>query len=84
MSRLSTLRCIGLASAFAVTVFATAASANGLFPFIQPFAVPQAAQAPRDADDGIQQIERLRRQVVDYPSREAAGTVIVDTPHTYL
>ncbi|MBS0534955.1 MAG: L,D-transpeptidase [Proteobacteria bacterium] len=27
---------------------------------------------------------RLQRQVVDYPSREAPGTIIVDTPHTYL
>ena len=27
---------------------------------------------------------RLQRQVVDYPSREAPGTVIIDTPHTYL
>ena len=27
---------------------------------------------------------RLRRQVVDYPTAEAPGTVIVDTPNTYL
>ncbi len=27
---------------------------------------------------------RLRRQIVEYSSAEAAGTVIVDTPHTYL
>jgi lipoprotein-anchoring transpeptidase ErfK/SrfK len=26
----------------------------------------------------------LRRQVVAYPTREPAGTVIIDTPHTYL
>jgi lipoprotein-anchoring transpeptidase ErfK/SrfK len=26
----------------------------------------------------------LRRRIVDYPSREAPGTVIVDTPNTYL
>jgi lipoprotein-anchoring transpeptidase ErfK/SrfK len=26
----------------------------------------------------------LRRQVVEYSTREASGTVIVDTPHTYL
>jgi lipoprotein-anchoring transpeptidase ErfK/SrfK len=28
--------------------------------------------------------EELRRQVVDYPTREAAGTIVVDTPHTFL
>jgi lipoprotein-anchoring transpeptidase ErfK/SrfK len=27
---------------------------------------------------------RLQRQVVDYPSREPRGTVIIDTPHTFL
>jgi len=27
---------------------------------------------------------RLQRQVVDYPTREAPGTVIVDTPNTFL
>ena len=27
---------------------------------------------------------RLQRQVVDYPSNEAPGTIIIDTPHTYL
>ena len=26
----------------------------------------------------------LQRQIVDYPTREAPGTIIVDTPHTYL
>jgi lipoprotein-anchoring transpeptidase ErfK/SrfK len=26
----------------------------------------------------------LKRQVVDYPTQEPAGTVIIDTPHTYL
>jgi len=27
---------------------------------------------------------RLQRQVVNYPSREAPGTIIIDTPHTFL
>ena len=27
---------------------------------------------------------RLQRQVVSYSGREAPGTVIIDTPHTYL
>ena len=26
----------------------------------------------------------LRRQVVSYPTREAAGTIVIDTPNTYL
>ena len=28
--------------------------------------------------------ERLKRQVVAYDTREPAGTIIIDTPHTYL
>jgi lipoprotein-anchoring transpeptidase ErfK/SrfK len=27
---------------------------------------------------------RLRRQIVDYPTREPAGTIVIDTRHTYL
>jgi lipoprotein-anchoring transpeptidase ErfK/SrfK len=38
----------------------------------------------RDSYEGAQQADRFHRQVVDYPTREAAGTVIIDTPHTYL
>jgi lipoprotein-anchoring transpeptidase ErfK/SrfK len=99
MSRTS-IRCLAFASAMAAAVFATAASANPLefFPFGQPFSYQQpAAQAPsfarepdtrnsyaRDTYEGAQEGDRFRRQVIDYPSREAAGTVIVDTPHTYL
>ena len=45
-------------------------------------AEPQTA-APSDNEDDAMPA-RLRRQVVDYPSREAPGTIIVDTPHTYL
>src|SRR5262249_19161588 len=26
----------------------------------------------------------LRRQLVDYPTTEVAGTIVIDTPHTYL
>jgi lipoprotein-anchoring transpeptidase ErfK/SrfK len=45
------------------------------------------AHANFDADIGNEDATlapRLQRQVVDYPSREAAGTIIVDTAHTYL
>jgi lipoprotein-anchoring transpeptidase ErfK/SrfK len=35
-------------------------------------------------DENAQLDPRLQRQVVNYPSQEAPGTIIVDTPHTYL
>jgi len=49
-------------------------------------AMPQAAEpaTPQVDDENSQLAPRLQRQLVDYPSREVPGTVIVDTPHTYL
>ena len=35
-------------------------------------------------DPAVQMPERLRRQIVEYTGREAPGTIIVDTPNTYL
>ena len=66
------------------------ARAETLFPFFdaqQYQAAPRAAApaAPSDEEsENTQLAPRLQRQVVDYPSREAPGTVIVDTPHTFL
>jgi lipoprotein-anchoring transpeptidase ErfK/SrfK len=45
-------------------------------------AAPQATAPSDDEDDALP--ARLQRQVVDYPSHEAPGTIVVDTPHTYL
>jgi lipoprotein-anchoring transpeptidase ErfK/SrfK len=45
--------------------------------------VPQDA-APGPADEDAALDSRLQQQIVDYPTREAAGTVIIDTPHTFL
>src|SRR5262245_17719308 len=44
------------------------------------------APALRDDDAGSGAVEspRLRRQLVDYATREAPGTIIIDTPNTYL
>ena len=51
-----------------------------------------AARSSREAAEDASQEElsqgdlpaNLRRQVVDYPTQEPAGTVVIDTPHTYL
>jgi lipoprotein-anchoring transpeptidase ErfK/SrfK len=72
---------------------ATAAPQGQLlpFPFIltpPPGAAPPAVDtAPLAQDDEATVFElpaRLKRQIVNYPTREAAGTVIIDTPNTYL
>src|SRR5262249_28162936 len=60
-----------------------------LFPF---FLVPQTQYAPPPAVAAPSEDERstfelparLRRQVVSYATREAPGTIIIDTPNTYL
>jgi lipoprotein-anchoring transpeptidase ErfK/SrfK len=46
-------------------------------------AEPQQAQ-PDVTDENAELAPRLRRQIVSYPSKEAPGTIIIDTPHTYL
>jgi len=45
---------------------------------------PYEAIAPEPEESAAAMPENLRRQIVDYPTREAAGTIIVDTPNTYL
>src|SRR5260221_3928317 len=80
-------------SALALSGPAAAAPAQ-LFPFIltppaflappAPFAPPPAA-APSDDEGVVHELPaRLKRQIVSYAGREAAGTVIIDTPNTYL
>jgi len=54
----------------------TSAGSFLVSPFNQILRDPAGSEAPPAA--------QLRRQVVEYPSREASGTIIVDTAHTYL
>jgi lipoprotein-anchoring transpeptidase ErfK/SrfK len=66
-----------------------AANAEPLFAFLTPPAqtqiAPQAVEpAPADEPDDAKIDPRLKRQIVDYNGKEAAGTIIVDTPHTFL
>ncbi len=58
--------------------------------FAQPQPAPQYAPAdqadqfPSDQGEDAQLDPSLQRQVVDYPTREAPGTIVIDTPNTYL
>ena len=66
-----------------------AATPLPLFPFIMTPPVqsaPPPAQAAPSEDEGavVEMPARLKRQIVNYATREAAGTVIIDTPNTYL
>jgi lipoprotein-anchoring transpeptidase ErfK/SrfK len=86
-----------LAALFAAAMAGAPAQAQPLFAFFSPptqaYAPPAQTQIappqritpqPQDDDTDVALPARLRRQIVDYPSREAPGTIIVDTPHTYL
>lgn len=60
-----------------------------LFPFIMTppaqSAPPSAQPAPsQDQGSAIEMPARLKRQIVTYATREAPGTIIIDTPNTYL
>src|SRR5256884_2204040 len=77
------------ALAIGATAFSAPAAAAPLplFPFFLPQieAAPPPVQAvPQDEDRAVELPARLRRQVVSYPTREAPGTIIIDTPNTYL
>jgi lipoprotein-anchoring transpeptidase ErfK/SrfK len=68
---------------------AAAAPPAQLFPFILTPPVLSAPPSMRSApseDEGtlVEMPARLKRQIVSYATREAPGTVIIDTPSTYL
>jgi lipoprotein-anchoring transpeptidase ErfK/SrfK len=81
-----------IATVVAATAFATTASANPFFLFGNPapaqddanqayaYAPVERTMPQQDYD----QSSRLRRQVVEYRTGEAPGTIIIDTPNTYL
>jgi lipoprotein-anchoring transpeptidase ErfK/SrfK len=50
----------------------------------QPVASPSQDANQEDLGQSADLPANLRRQVVDYPTQEPAGTVVIDTPHTYL
>jgi lipoprotein-anchoring transpeptidase ErfK/SrfK len=91
-ARLNSRLAAAAISALAIGTFAfsgTAAAAPvQLFPFFAPpaqYAPPPVQTAPSDDEDTVREMPaRLKRQVVNYATREAPGTIIIDTPNTYL
>jgi lipoprotein-anchoring transpeptidase ErfK/SrfK len=80
------------AAAFAAP---TAAAPVQLFPFLTPptesaspptESAPPSVQSAPSADEGTSGAlpARLKRQIVSYATREAPGTIVIDTPNTYL
>jgi lipoprotein-anchoring transpeptidase ErfK/SrfK len=84
-------RAIFAAAATACLMSASAAASPlSLFPFGQPdgpqtHQAPQAtAYAPVETESTAGLPARFKRQVVSYPTHEAPGTIVIDTPNTYL
>jgi lipoprotein-anchoring transpeptidase ErfK/SrfK len=66
-----------------------AAAPLELFPFVMTppvqSAPPPVAAAPSEDEGTATELPaRLKRQIVTYATREAPGTIIIDTPNTYL
>jgi len=76
-----------IATIVAATAISTTALANPFNPFealFGPHREPVAAPAYANPADDSALRNEFRRQVVDYRTSEAPGTIIVDTPNTYL
>jgi lipoprotein-anchoring transpeptidase ErfK/SrfK len=72
------------ALAIGLSLTATPALSAPLYPY--GYQAPQVQQAPQIEEDteAFALPERFKRQVVAYSGSEAPGTIIVDTPNTYL
>ena len=73
----------------AVALSCGPARAEPLFAFFNPPTqsqmAPQYEAMPAEQDEtGAPLDPRLQRQVVGYATNEAPGTVVIDTPNTYL
>jgi len=73
-----------IATLVAATAISTTASANPFDFFNANREGVQATAYANPNEDTTELRADLRRQVVNYPSNEAPGTIIVDTPNTYL
>ncbi len=85
MTNILNLRTVAaIATVVAATAISTTASANP-FDFFNANREPVQATAYANPTEDTSELRAdLRRQVVNYPSNEAPGTIIIDTPHTYL
>jgi lipoprotein-anchoring transpeptidase ErfK/SrfK len=88
MYNLYRLKTVAAVATFLVASAISTASANPFNPFEALFgphreAVPAPAYA-NPQDDVKEPREDLRRQIVSYRTSEAPGTIIIDTPNTYL
>jgi lipoprotein-anchoring transpeptidase ErfK/SrfK len=75
-----------IATVIAAATFSTSASANPflLFAPLQPPPQAPVERAMPGTEDQSEAPANFRRQVVDFRTHEAPGTIIIDTPSTHL
>ena len=82
------LRAYFAAAAIVAISTSALAATMALFPFQQQQQQQQQQQAtayaPVETEDAAPLPGKFKRQVVSYPTHEAPGTVVIDTPNTYL
>jgi lipoprotein-anchoring transpeptidase ErfK/SrfK len=87
MHRISFFRCgAAVVVIAAASSLATSALASPFLSFGQPNQPAPMMQAPFDegTDQSAELPARFKRQIVDYRTSELSGTIIIDTPNTYL
>jgi lipoprotein-anchoring transpeptidase ErfK/SrfK len=73
------------AIAIGATVISTAASANPFEALFGPHREPVTTPAYANPNDDATELRAdLKRQIVNYRTTEAPGTIVVDTPNTFL
>ncbi len=85
---LSTITAPAMASPFPLFPFVDVPAQQMAYaPVEQPQSLPQQGSQQFDPEDQVTATElpaHLKRQIVTYPTREAPGTIVIDTGHTYL
>jgi lipoprotein-anchoring transpeptidase ErfK/SrfK len=89
MSRFNQLSCCSLIGLVAAALLSGPAAGQDMLTFMRPLVLNQLARQTTedqliDENKKIQVPARLQRQIIDYPTREEADTIIIDTPNTFL
>ncbi len=89
MSKLNRLVYCSLTALIAAALSHGPAATQDLFTLIRPPVLSQPApqtteDQPTDPNETAQLPARLQKQLVHYPTHNAAGTIIIDTPNTFL
>ncbi len=71
-------------TAVALAALWSTAAVAGPFPFFESPTLREAPPAVEEPTNSAELPASLRRQVVAYATSEAPGTIVIDTPHTYL